>query len=88
MAADILSRNEYASQKYPLLSTEGITNIGREMYTQERIVVPVDYNTIRIAQANDNKLRRLINSDTTDTCFKVKSHGQVAMTVKLGKDNH
>ena len=56
------------------------------MYVIETIIVPVDYTTIRLAHANNNKLQYLIGADTDDSRFKIKSYRRVSMTVKLGKD--
>ena len=82
-----MSRNDYEYRKYPLLSNESITNLAREIYAIEKIIIPVD-TTTRIAQTNNNELRRIIDVDTNDSNFKVKLYGREAMIVKRGKDNY
>ena len=58
----------------------------REIYTNEKFIVPVDYLTIKAAQDVDGKLNEMKNKDTEGQDFKTMTFGQTDLTVKQGNN--
>ena len=86
VAADTLSRNNFEDREHPLLSDKNMTDITREVYTNEKFIVPIDYATIRDAQNNDDELKDMRAQDKNEQDFKQQRFGRIDLIVKRGKD--
>ena len=85
IAADTLSRNPSSPNNHHLLQEETLKEITREIFANEKYIVPIDYQTIKEEQDRDEELRTLLASEA-NTSFKLKRYGRVEVYVKQGKD--